>query len=541
MSIETEFDNYEKTSFGSRPRNGIFMGLDTFQCVLAFITLIFAGIFGVTLGFPAGPIVFILFIGVGAGAILPRINGTPLPTWVFRLFFHKFRSANEQTEYQRKWGSQNVAIADPDGEFTKLISDVPRDKKGRLLIPKPINLNLPGPDSQLDLYETPAGFSFIHDRWRGLGIIVGFASTQKAFELESTDRKFVRTKSFNEALVSISAVEGLEVTQLSDLTRLVSNQHIRDWYDRQINTAPRMTTPDGEEVPMAGPHLNEFLDQSYRDHINDDSTMASHSQLVAFAFNQHTLDTAIKDNGTGIAGFVETVMQKIDSLQNLLQQSGVVIEHWLAEREIGEVIRAAFDPLGVAAVNERKNDFAGVAPEVSGPMAMVEEWDHLRTDTGFHRTYWVSEWPRQGAGMGFLKDLVLAGDFAHVVTELLRPIPVDKALTIIERRKSDWGTTDKFREKSGRVQSFRHNSESADIDNHESQIVNGNAPFYVNGLITVTGSTKEELERNCSAMMGKASIARMEIRPTYSQQGAAFVAACLPFCKGISTAKIWGI
>lgn len=125
-------------------------------------------------------------------------------------------------------------------------------------------------------------------------------------------------------------------------------------------------------------------------------------------------------------------------------------------------------------------------------MALVEEWDHIRTDTGSHRTYWVSEWPA-ARKHGISKDLVLAGDFAHVVTELLRPIPVDKALTIIERRKSDWGTTDKF------VRSPDVSSHSATILNPLiSTITNPRSstvmhPSTVNGLITVTGSTKESL------------------------------------------------
>lgn len=111
----------------------------------------------------------------------------------------RFRSANEQTEYQRNWGSQNVAIADPDGEFTKLISDAPRDKKRAPNHSQTHQLKLAGPRQPARPLRN-ARRLLLHSRslaWPP-GIIVGFASTQKAFELESTDRKFVRTKSFNE-------------------------------------------------------------------------------------------------------------------------------------------------------------------------------------------------------------------------------------------------------------------------------------------------------------------------------------------------------
>src|SRR5439155_22917664 len=99
----------------------------------------------------------------------------------------------------------------------------------------------------------------------------------------------------------------------------------------------------------------------------------------------------------------------------------------------------AFDPAAVSApvrqtavaagASEHRNDGDPEAPSLpAGPMAVEEHWTYVRTDSGFHQTFWIAEWPRQKVLPGFLHPLIYVGDFRHTVTEVIRAVPTTAAL-----------------------------------------------------------------------------------------------------------------
>lgn len=536
--------SYDSASFGRRPRTGVFMGMGWLQVILAILTLLFAVGSFVSRGFPDGVFTTALIIVVGAALILPTYFGRSLPSWIGVFFMFRIRKAVGQTSYRRKLDDQVTAVASTDqeedttasAELPKghtLIDGVHRDKKGRLVLEKPSKLHLPGIDDQVELYTAPGDFAFAYDKARQLGIIVAKLTTTRAFSMESSDRKHARTAAFDDALTAFGMIEGLGLIQLSDQTRMLSSRNILDYYAQRIDKAPSIKEY-GEEVKLAGAQIDPFLDSSYRDLAESAHTQSIHEQWMTLGFNAKALGPEIEENGKGVPGFVEAVMQRLGSVKETMQQSGVLIQYWHEPRSFAALIRSAFDPASTIAISERNGNFAGVEPNVAGPMAVEVFWDHLQTDSAFHRVYWISEWPRKKARMGFLEKLIFAGDFPHTVTQILRPVTVSKALKKVETRKTDWDTTDRFRQKSGRAASRAHEAEFEDIESFEEQLVDGHGSYYVTGLVCVSGETKGELERNCAKMRDAASRSRIELSPAYGQQDSAFSAAALPLAKGIN-------
>ncbi|MGP5030715.1 SCO6880 family protein [Glutamicibacter arilaitensis] len=536
--------SYDNASFGRRPRTGVFMGLGWLQVILTILTLLIAVGSFLSRGFPDGIISTSMILIVGAVLILPTYFGRSLPSWIGVFFMFRIRKAIGQTSYRRKLDQQVTAVASPGQDDEEqsgfelpkghtLIDGVHRDKKGRLVLGKPSQLHLPGIDDQVELYTAPGGFAFAYDKARHLGIIVAKLTTTRAFSMESSDRKMARTAAFDDALTAFGMIEGLGLIQLSDQTRMLSSRNILEHYDKRIEKAPTIVEY-GEEIRLAGAQIDPFLDSAYRDQVESSSTQSIHEGWMTLGFNAKELGPEIEESGKGVPGFVEAVLQRLDSVKETLQQSGVLIQYWHEPRSFAALIRSAFDPMSTIAVSERKGDFAGVEPNVAGPMAVETHWDHLRTDSAFHRVYWISEWPRKKARMGFMEKLIFAGDFPHTVSQVLRPVTPTKALKKVETRKTDWDTTDRFRQKSGRAASRAHEAEFEDIESFEEQLVDGHGSYYVTGLVCVSGATKSELERNCAKMRDAASRARIELSPAYGQQDAAFSAAALPLAKGIN-------
>lgn len=534
--------SYNEARFGRRPRTGVFMGLGWLQVILAMMTLLIAVGSFLSRGFPRGVISTALILIIGAGVILPTYFGRSVPSWIGVFFMFRLRKALGQASYRRKLDGQITAIVseNPEDDLAldlpkghKMVDGVHRDKKGRIVLGEPSRLHLPGIDDQVELYTTPDGFAFAYDKARQLGLITAKLTTTRAFSMESFERKMARTAAFDDALTSFGMIEGLALIQLSDQTRMLSSRNIREYYEHRIEKAP-VAIEYGEEVKLAGAQIDPFLDSSYRDLAESAHTQSIHEQWMTLGFSARELNSEIEENGKGVAGFVEAIMQRLGAINDSMQQAGVLVQYWHDPRSFSALIRSAFDPETTVEISERSGDFAGVEPNVAGPMAVETSWSMLQTDSAFHRVYWISEWPRKKARMGFLEALIFAGDFPHTITQILRPVTVGKSLKRIETRKTDWETTDKFRKKSGRASSRQHDAEFEDIESVEEQLVDGHGSYFMTGMVTVSGGSKGELERNCAKMRDAASRSRIELLPAYGQQDSAFSAAALPLAKGMN-------
>lgn len=538
MAEEFESD-YDDARFGRRARNGIFMGLGWLQIILAVIVLLFAVGSFMARGFPSGAVFAALILIFGGGLIIPQFAGRSLPEWIGVHLKFLSRKSKGQLSYRRNLDQQITArvvedetVVLPKGHYIDA-DGVQRDKRKRRVLSAPMKMYLPGNDDQVLVYDTPEGHAFAYDRKRRMGIVVARLSTSRAFALESKDRQVARTQAYDEALSAMGRVEGLALIGMSDQTRMLSSRNISEYYDKRISKSADREV-DGEIVKSAGADIDPFLDAAYREMTESAALQSVHEQWMTLAFSESRLRTEIDENGKGIPGFVDTVSMRLESLGEVLREAGVSIDFWHDSRTFAALIRSAYDPESTLEVSERSGNFRGVEPSVAGPMAVEIEWNHLLSDSTFHRVYWVSEWPRKKAKMGFLETLVFAGDFPHTVTQILRPNATDKAMKKIESRKTDHGTTSRFREKSGRADSFAHNAELEDIELVEEEISEGHGSFDLTGIIVVSGETKAELERNCSRMRAAAASKRIELSVAYGQQDSAFSAGALPLAKGMN-------
>lgn len=510
--VQSEVSEWDGVHFQREHQSGIFLGLVWLQIVyLAVGAAIMLMLFAAGLPFPIGPI---LALATGAGFFftgVPRVQGRPLVEWAVAAIRFLLRGAGGFLRYLRPFREVAVSEADSGPQLAEVSA------KGRVKANKPYRLNLPGEFAELLVYALPSGAVLVWDPRTREAIVCAKISTVKAFPLESVESMEDRTRAFSEVLTGLARVPGVALTQMSDQTTRISGTHIRAWYRRRQEV--------GEATGAAiDPFLHSALDKA----MDQAEGQPVHEMWLTVVLSKDRLADRARSAGGGLGGMMDIAQTTMTTIEGMLPPSGAHVVQWHTPRSLAELIRSAFDPGSTVGISERTGDFAGVHPESAGPMGMEEYRSHVVSDSGFHRTYMVSEWPQSQANLGFLGSLIFVGDFRHTVTVLHKRRDTRQALKQTKMRKATWDSSERTRKRLGQPPSLEHQRELADIEDEEQQLVDGHAALTQIGLVTISGSDERDLEANCTELITRAAEASCEVRPMWFQQASGFVAAALP-------------
>ena len=200
---------------------------------------------------------------------------------------------------------------------------------------------------------------------------------------------------------------------------------------------------------------------------------------------------------------------------------------WLTTRQVGHLLREAYDPAGARTATP------GTA-RPRGPMGIAERWSHARSDSAFHATYWISEWPRSATHPGFLRPLLLGPGAQRTFTLLARPLPAGKALREIRRARAEQLADAATRTRIGRVEDEATRAAAAELTRREEDLIAGHGDLRFLGLLSVTAATLEDLAGACATAETAAAQAGCELRRLVGQQVQAYAAAALPLARGLS-------
>ena len=216
----------------------------------------------------------------------------------------------------------------------------------------------------------------------------------------------------------------------------------------------------------------------------------------------------------------------LGSLTGAFDAAELELIGWLTPDQICRVIREAYDPAGAAAAP--MDDLAHCVP-----MGVAEDWSYARTDSAFHATYWISEWPRSGTHPGFLRPLLLAGGAQRTFTLLAQPLPPGKALREIRRARAEQMADAATRARIGRVEDEGSRAAAVELSRREEDLIAGHGDLRFVGLLAVSAATRDELAGACAATESAAATAGCELRRLVGQQVSAYAAAALPLARGL--------
>ncbi len=361
----------------------------------------------------------------------------------------------------------------------------------------PESVAVPGLSSRVRVTADDHGAALVRCS-RGPGAPVTFIAEVRGrgFLLESSAAQDRRVAAWGRLLGSLCQLPNVVGAQVLHRAIPAAGQEIRQWWAGQV--AP--SSPWAEQIVA--------------DLVEDIKTDTQLQVLVAIALRPRRAD---------IAGTRAALCENIEAAE-------LDLVSWLTPDQIGALVRTAYDPASAA----RQVVGAGTRIEHSRPMGVTDQWSHVRSDSAFHATYWVSEWPRAATHPSFLRPLLFGTGLQRTFTLLARPLPPGKSLREIRRARAEQVADASTRARVGRVEEEAHRAAAAELTRREEDLIAGHGDLRFTGLLAVSAPTLGELAEACASTETAAAQAGCELRRLVGQQVQAYAVASLPLGRGLS-------
>ncbi|MFD8590794.1 SCO6880 family protein [Streptomyces sp. NPDC059637] len=475
--------------FPHRSRRGILLGLSLPQlalvsCALALllVTVVSNGLLGVVVLSP-------LWAAVAALVAIRR-HGRSLIDWAPIVTRYAYRRRTGHT----LWLARPVTRPRQDGV-----------------------LHLPGTAASLKVItpgDSANGAAAVHDPHRQTLTAVARVSS-RAFALLDPATQNANVNGWGRALAGIARTGHVACVQVLERTVPDSGDTLsRHWVQHGRPEAPVAGQVYSELVASAGP------------------AAAPHETYLAISLDLKAARRLISQAGGGLPGAFTVMAQTTSSIAQAARSAGLVVTGWLSAREIAAVVRTAYDPKALAALQQWSDAGRAEAdPAAAGPVVQVEEYDRLVTDTAHHATYWVENWPRTEMGAGFLHGIMFTAGVRRGLSLIYVPQGLESALRDVQRRKAAIIADAGERARRGQVDSEEDSVEYADVKARERQLIAGHADVALTGLITVTADTDALLDAACAQIETAAVTSGVDLRRLNYQQPDAFTLGALPLAR----------
>lgn len=490
----------EPVKFPRYERRGFFLGLKWYQLLIIAgggTVAIVASAGGGPRGlFVSGP----MWLGLMLLGLL-QYSRIPYPVWAKQIALFFYRAAAGQTRFLAKPATPHLA--------------------GRLA--------LPGGLGNLEIRTTARGECFLVDR-HGKDAIAVLRCSTRSFALLDGDDKAWAVQAWSRVQAGMAQRQGVARIAVQDYTVPYPSSALWDFYRSNAVRAD-----GGDEKATWG-------QRAYEDLLGAAGSTMSHELVVAVVLDTSKARRRIKESGGGLIGLEHVLRLEVEAMRTSLATHSVKVEEWVGEQGLLGIIRGAFDP---AALPSAKAPVAAAPPSDApadmetdylpwhGPMGVEEHWTYLRTDSGFHQTFWIAEWPRQRVFPGFLHPLIYVGEFRHTFTEVIRAVPTAEALRDIRSAQEAHETRRRINARFDRPLTREQKAEEEEVAQREEDIVAGHGDVRPAAYITVTATSLEDLARHRQELESAAAGAFVELRLLYGQQWAAFVAGGLPLGRGL--------
>jgi hypothetical protein len=267
-----------------------------------------------------------------------------------------------------------------------------------------------------------------------------------------------------------------------------------------------------------------------------------HETYVAIAVDARRGSRDIAAAGGGGTGAAAVAYREASRVAEDLRGCGVQVLGLLPPRGLGYVISTAYDPASTAILDRRggaPNDAAGgdhglpsgVDIAAAWPSRAVADWDHYRTDSAFHASYWVLHWPQRTVPAAFLTPLLLHATVTRSVGLLYEPRSPRRAQRDVaigqSKTEGEAGMRDRLRLRARQ----RYAAVADELDRREAELVAGHGMHRLRAVITVSAATLDELRDAQAETEILAQRSMLEIKPLYAEHDQGFVLGALPLAR----------
>ncbi|MDL9978620.1 SCO6880 family protein [Microbacterium candidum] len=481
-----------------RSRQGIAMGMDGWQltcvAIAAIIILIAVNRFG-----PPGLLYAVpIYLPIGAFAFV-TVHGDSAPHQVGLWLMKQFRHATGATKQLYRPERPHIAGT----------------------------LNLPGIRASVQIWDVEGVACVYNPRDRSASVTAEV--DVEGFLMKDIPERFDLAQQWSPVLASFTQRPGIKRAVLQERTIPTTIRAARAHYD-SVTTRRRVNTDSA---------VNRNYEQ-VMDHA--EPFAVSHRNYLTFTLDLIALGPQLKALGGGEAAIKSLAALEARNLADALRAARINVRGWLSPRDIAALARVAFDPEFAANVQNRDTVAQGVDVLAIGPMYLEEPRGKngvVYSDSGVHTTMWIHEWPRSDAAIGFVEPVVFArmpttGEaITHILSIVLTPVSVKKAMKRIEDDKKVWRGNEKLRAKRGADGSAADAADWEALERQEEEIVAGHGEFRYGAYLTVTAPDEEKLDQAIAGMRNALARAGMEPQILYCQQAEALMVNALPIGLGM--------
>ncbi|MFB7672711.1 SCO6880 family protein [Kitasatospora purpeofusca] len=480
-------ENPATIRFPTRSRRGILLGLTLPQLVVAGVGGLLLLAVLMTMGVLAALVLGPLWALLGA-IVVVRIRGRSVAEWAPIALRYRLRHAR--------------------GQLLWLARPSTRPRVEGLL-------HLPGTAASLRAVTSPDGrLGAVHDQQQGTLTAVTRVSS-RAFALLDPATQNSNVAGWGRALAALS--RSGQIARIQVLERTVPDSG---------DTLQRYWLEHGRPATaVAGPIYADLLAAA-------GPSAAPHEAYIAIALDLREARRLINQAGGGLTGAFAVLAQLTSSLDTSIRGAGLAPGGWLTAGEIAAVVRTAYDPAVLGAL-ERWSESGRAEADVAaaGPVLLVEEPDQIRTDSAHHAVFWIEQWPRTETSAGFLHQLLYSSGVRRTLSLTYAPQQLDAALKDVQRKKATIISDAAERVRRGQVDSEADTVEYADVKQRELQLIAGHADVAMTGLLVVSADDAEQLSAACAQVETAAVAALIDLRRLTMQQAEAFTAAALPLAR----------
>lgn len=406
----------------------------------------------------------------------------------------------------------------------------PVAKKGTVNKPAASSLlDIPGREGRLYVYETPAGYAVLWDARKQTGTFyldvatlgLGLPTPEMPTMLSDKDRealiyqwaRVLGSWTLKEHIVAISVLEhtrpvGVEAEKAYFVERSTAQAAISDSYKQMMQMA--------------------------------EESAVQHQSVLAITFNlTGEAKAMVKGSKSRSQGMLAIADLEIQSVVDALTMAGFSAAVPFVRRDLGLWSRQIIDPGAMAGIDGRKvTEWAGVDPRDAVPMFLDDKRTVVESDSAYHRSFWVQEWPRYETYPGFLSKLVFVKEqtgrpVRHTFNLVASPVLIRDAMKRLTEEKRTWNTNASLRAKAGRPDSAADAADWAAIVEHEQDLVAGQGELRFSAFITVTADDLDTLEKHTASMMNAMAQTGLEPRVVPWQQAEVLLNAAYPVGLGV--------
>ncbi len=488
--------------FGPLERRALLMGLRGEQVAVFGLTLVLVLAAMWTVPAPGNVGISFLLAGTAAAVCFIPVAGRTVEQWTPIALRWTWQRATGRHQFRSHAPTRGHAS---DGALTL---DLPESLSGLSILSAPV--------------AAGSEIGVIHDRradtYTGVMAVQGSAFAL----LESSDKQRLLA-GWDDVLRSLGG-------ELSPVHRL-------QWIER---TAPDDGDALGRDlrdrvaVPLADASVRSYLEV-----LDEAGPVSTHHEVfLSVSITPRRAGRLMRQPGkTKHEAACAVLVDQLRLIEQRLTRADLrVLSGGLTPRMVARTLRLAVDPQarnGMARRALHHPGQEGTDPANAWPLAVEASWRAYRTDSSWHATFWVAEWPRSPVGPDFLAPLLLFTSAARTVSVTMEPVGAGKAIREVEHARTTELAEQQLRESRGFLTSYRKAREQESVNRRAAELQEGYADFRFSGYVTVSAATEDELDAACAEVNHAAQQSGLELRRMAGEQDVAFTYS-LPLGRGLA-------